>query len=190
MSRWSKLTYMLWRVPGSGVGHGAREEQQDCTVASERTKRVAADPRVRAVMRLRNYVIRGWSARQYVRVNVIIKESITYSAARFGIPDFSLLRSPSAPFHVRVSLIPRRSVSPDLSTSDEKFSGDWMPDAIKLQRRTRNGKWPEMRKGLTFSSMIRKVAAARSCYVRYDNWIRHTKNITLIHRLEHSLVFF
>lgn len=190
MSRWSKLTYMLWYVPGNCVGRDAREEQQGCTVVGERTKRVAADPRVHAVMRLCNYVIHGWSARQYVRVNVIIKESITYSAARFGIPDFSLPRSPSAPFHVRASLIPRRSVSPGLSTSDEKFSGDWMPDAIKLQRRTRDGKWPEMRKGLTFSFVIRKVAPAWSCYVRYGNWIRHTKNTALIHRLEHLLVFF
>lgn len=104
---------------------GAREGRWNevASVAGERTKRAAADPRVRAVMRRRNYIIRGWSARQYVRVNVIIKESITYSAARFGIPNFSLLPFTLHAFHVRASLIPRRSVSPGTpGASDEKFS--------------------------------------------------------------------
>lgn len=123
MSRWSKLTYMLWRLsPSLCEQRGTRRKRGMDRVASlQARERVAADPRVRAVMRLRNYVIRGWSARQYVRVNVIIKESITYSAVlRYS----ELLPSPFTlhTSHVRASLIPRRSVSPGLGSSDEKFS--------------------------------------------------------------------
>lgn len=151
---------MVWRL------FGTRCERETRLHRCRREKQAAADPRVRAVMRLRNYVIRGWSARQYVRVNVIIKESITYSGPRSGIPNFSL--PPIHPPHFSRSSL---SNSPSLCLSRlgfvrRKVFRDWMPDAIKLQRRTRDGKWPEMRKGLTFSSVIRKVTAARSCYVR------------------------
>lgn len=73
---------LLWSIVLARGTQRVKDGKQDRALRGERTKRVvdAADPPA-CVMRLRNYVIRGWSARQYVRVNVIIKESITYSAA-------------------------------------------------------------------------------------------------------------
>lgn len=135
---------ILWREEGAAT---RRDEKQDCTTRRENgtasrgccnsnsSGNSGHPPAMRAVMRLCNYVIRGWSDCQYVRVNVIIKESITYSAAlRYSelrpslhSPSWSLTRARDC----RPRNSPRRrSVYPESQNSTtsarRKVFRDWM----------------------------------------------------------------